>query len=134
MTEWNRAKRRKMSRFQLGQQAMEKAFTEMNQQTTDRVSRECFSGLMLALVEAFSFPPEQLHRLAVETMKRINGYDCASIMVEKLKRLTGFDVDEPLDEFEVIGDGIDADCDPDFADDDSDLPEFGGLTNEDHVG
>jgi hypothetical protein len=97
--QWNRAKRRKMSRYQLGQHEMEKAFTEMNQRTTDRVSRECLSGMMLALVEAFDFPQDQLHRLAVETMKRINGYDCASIMVDRLKKLTGFDVDEPLDEF-----------------------------------
>lgn len=99
--QWNRAKRRKMSRYQLGQQEMEKAFEEMNQKTSDRVSRECFSGLMLALVEEFAFPPDQLHRLGVETMKRINGSDCASIMVDTLKEKYGFDVDEPLpaDEF-----------------------------------
>lgn len=98
---WNRAKRRKMSQYGLGQQEMERAFTEMNQRTTERVSRECFSGMMLALVEEFEFPPDQLHKLAVETMRRVNGFDCASIMVDTLKDKYGFDVDEPLpaDEF-----------------------------------
>lgn len=99
--QWNRAKRRKMSQYGLGQQEMERAFAEMNEKTTERVSRECFSGMMLALVEEFEFPPDQLHRLAVETMRRVNGFDCASIMVDTLKDKYGFDVDEPLtaDEF-----------------------------------
>ena len=101
MAKFNRADRRKLSRYGLGQQEMENAFVEMNQKTTDRVSRECFSGMMLALVEAFQFPPDQLHKLAVETMKRINGSDCASLMVDALKEKYNFDVDEPLsqDEF-----------------------------------
>jgi hypothetical protein len=34
-------------------------------------------------------------------MRRINGSDCASLMVDTLKKKYGFDVDEPLstDEF-----------------------------------
>lgn len=107
MATWNRKTRRQMSRYGIGQKQMEIEFDATWKRAEEAASRFAFAGMIKALVDKFGFPKEQLHDLAVETMRNINGATCASALVDMVKADTGFDVDEPLDEFEVNGDLMD---------------------------
>lgn len=98
---WNRKQRRKMARYGIGQEALNKGIDEALRRGEENASRTAFAGMILALYQEFDFPADRIHDLAVETMKRINGAFCASELVDKVKNLTGFDVDEPLDEFQA---------------------------------
>lgn len=109
---WNRATRRRMSKFGLGEQEMQKRLAETWEKSEENAERFAFAGMILALVQKFGFPADQVHDLAVETMRNIHGGFCASQLVDKVKELTGFDVDEPLDDFEV---NFLEDTDEDFA-------------------
>jgi len=99
--QWNRATRRKMSRYGLGQQEMDRKLEATWKAAEENTYRIAWSAMILALYERFGFPRDILHDLAVETMKNVNGAACASELVDRCKEKTGFDVDEPLDEFEV---------------------------------
>lgn len=105
--QWNRKKRRQMSRYGLGEEEMQKRLSETWNKAEEATYRTAFSGMILALVEEFSFDPERLRDLAVATMSRINGADCASQLVDRCKAVTGYDVDEPLDEFQFVEIGVD---------------------------
>ena len=98
---WNRKQRRKMARYGIGQEAFNKGIDEAYKRGEENASRSAFAGMILALYQEFNFPPDKIHDLAVETMKRINGAYCATELVERVRELTGFDVDQPLDEFEA---------------------------------
>lgn len=99
---WNRKTRRKMSRYGIGQKAMNDGFMELTHQVEESVSRQAFAGMMLALVQEFDFPPDQLRRLAIETMRNINGALSATELVQECIEVTGYDVDDPL-ELEELG-------------------------------
>lgn len=99
--QWNRKQRRKMSRYGIGQDALNQGIDAAWRRAEENASRTAFAGMILALYRKFSFPADKLHDLAVETMKNINGAYCASDLVNKVYEETGFDVDQPLDEFEV---------------------------------
>lgn len=98
---WNRKQRRKMSRYGIGQDALNQGIDAAWKRAEESASRTAFAGMILALYQEFDFPADRIHDLAVETMKRINGAFCASELVDKVKELTGFDVDQPLEEFEA---------------------------------
>lgn len=104
---WNRKQRRKMSRYGIGQDALNKGIDEALRRGEESASRTAFAGMILALYEHFDFPAEKIHDLAVETMKNINGAICATELVKYTKEKTGFDVDQPLDEFECADISID---------------------------
>ena len=99
---WNRSQKRQMSRYGLGEEEMKRRLSETWNKAEEATYRTAFSGMILALVEEFAFDPERLHDLAVATMSRINGADCASQLVDRCKAVTGYDVDQPLDEFEFV--------------------------------
>lgn len=99
---WNRAQKRQMSKYGLGEEEMKKRLNETWAKAEEATYRAAFAGMILALYQAFEFPADKIHDLAVETMKRINGAFCASELVDAVKQATGFDVDEPLDEFESV--------------------------------
>lgn len=101
MADWNRQTRRKMGKYGIGQEALNKGIDEAYKRGEENASRTAFAGMILALVQEFDFPVDRIHDLAVETMKRINGAYCATELVEKVRELTGFDVDQPLDEFQA---------------------------------
>lgn len=98
---WNRKQRRKMSRYGIGQDALNQGIDAAWKRAEESTYRAAFAGMILALYQEFNFPEDKIHDLAVETMRRINGAFCASELVDKVKELTGFDVDEPLDEFQA---------------------------------
>ena len=102
MQQWNRKKRRQMARYGIGQDALNRGIDAAWRKGEEAAYRTAFAGMIMALVEKFGFRPEQLHDLAVETMRYINGALCASELVNAVKEKTGFDVDEPLDEFETV--------------------------------
>lgn len=104
---WNRKQRRKMSKYGIGQDALNQGIDAAWKAAEESASRTAFAGMILALYQEFDFPADRIHDLAVETMKRINGALCASELVDTVKRLTGFDVDQPLDEFEAVDISID---------------------------
>lgn len=101
MPDWNRKQRRKMSRYGIGQNALNQSIDAAWKRAEESASRTAFAGMILALYQEFDFPADKIHDLAVETMKRINGAFCASELVDKVKELTGFDVDQPLEEFDA---------------------------------
>ena len=101
MAEWNRQQRRKMGKYGIGQEALNKAIDDAYARGEENASRSAFAGMILALYQEFDFPADKIHDLAVETMKRINGAYCATELVERVLELTGFDVDKPLEEFEA---------------------------------
>ena len=94
---WNRKTRRKMSRYGIGQKAMNDGFMELTHQVEESVSRQAFAGMMKALVEHFDFPKDQLRRLAIETMRNINGALTPTELVQECIAVTGYDVDDPLE-------------------------------------
>lgn len=98
---WNRKQRRKMSRYGIGQDALNQGINAAWKRAEESASRTAFAGMILALYQEFDFPADKIHDLAVETMRRINGAFCASELVDKVKELTGFDVDQPLEEFDA---------------------------------
>lgn len=98
---WNRKQRRKMARYGIGQDALNKGIDAAYKRAEEAASRSAFAGMILALYQEFDFPADRIHDLAVETMRRINGAYCASELVDRVKELTGFDVDQPLEEFEA---------------------------------
>lgn len=85
-----------MSRYGLGQQAMEQGISEMAVKIHENTYRSCFSGIMLALTEQMGFPKEKLPELAVRTMRYINNSLSAEELREELKEKTGFDIDAEL--------------------------------------
>lgn len=99
--QWNRKQRRKMARYGIGQQALDRGIDEAWRKAEENTYRAAWAGMILALNEHFGFPADRIHDLAVETMKNINGSSCPSELVDLCKARTGFDVDEPLDSFEV---------------------------------
>lgn len=105
---WNRAQRRKMSKYGIGQDALDRSIDATWKKAEENTYRLAFSGMILALYEKFGFPRDILHDLAVETMRNVNGAACASELVDRCKHVTGFDVDEPLDSFEVNMDLMEA--------------------------
>ena len=99
---WNRAQRRQMSKYGLGEEEMKKRLNEAWNKAEEASYRTAFAAMILALYQVYHFPKECITDLARETMKRINGAFCASELVDAVKQATGFDVDEPLDEFESV--------------------------------
>ncbi len=99
---WNRKQRRKMSRYGIGQDALNQGIDAAWKRAEESTYRAAFAAMILALYQVYHFPKECITDLARETMKRINGADCASQLVDAVKQATGFDVDEPLDEFESV--------------------------------
>lgn len=104
MENWNRKTKRKMSKYGIGQEALNKGIDEAYRKGEENASRFAFAGMILALVDHFNFPQDRIHDLAVCTMRIINSSFCPTELICTLKEKTGFDVDEPLQEFELLED------------------------------
>lgn len=97
----NRAGRRQMSRYGIGQRVMETALDEVRSQTRIDAYTNAFAAMLLALHKIHGFGYKRIRVVAVQTIRNINNSMCASELVEKLIQETGFDVNEPLRDDEV---------------------------------
>lgn len=98
----NRQQRRQLSRYGLGQQAMNEAATKLMNNTKTMAYRLAFGGMMKALNEHWGFGKDELDQLAIYTVRNINGAVTPTDLRDELLGLTGFDVDQPI-EAEKIG-------------------------------
>ena len=62
---WNRQQRRKMARYGIGQEALNKGIDEAYKRGEENASRSAFAGMILALYQVFDFPSDKIHDLAV---------------------------------------------------------------------
>lgn len=97
----NRAGRRQMSRYGIGQRVMETALDEVRSQTRIDAYTNAFAAMLMALHQIHGFGYKRIRAVAVQTIRNINESMCASELVEKLIQETGFDVEEPLRDDEV---------------------------------
>lgn len=97
----NRAGRRQMSRYGIGQRVMETALDEARSQTRIDAYTNAFAAMLLALHQLHGFGYKRIRAVAVQTIRNINESMCATELAERLKAATGFDVHEPLRDDEI---------------------------------
>lgn len=96
MGNWNRAKRRKLSQYGLGEQMMRETFEKEFIREREYAYQNAWVSMMLALIDRYPElgTPDILHSIGVDTLEYSNGIAPPDELADILQERTGFDIRE----------------------------------------
>ena len=96
MGNWNRAKRRKLSQYGLGEQMMQEEFEKQFVRVREYDYQNAWVSMMLALIDRYPAlgAPDILHSIGVDTLEYSGGIAPPDELADILQERTGFDIRE----------------------------------------
>ena len=99
---WNRAQRRTLSRYGIGEKRMHEEFEKEHNKTREYAYYNAWASMFMALVDRFpALTGADLHSIAVDTMEYVNGLETPQELAQRLLDRTGFDIREKPSDSEL---------------------------------